>query len=58
MASDFGRASVVFEGDGVGSDVHLRLVFGKVDSASIRADRGTQVDTARVARAVELLVDR
>ena len=52
------KASVVFEGNGVGGDVHFRLVFGKVDIAGVSANRGSQVDTARVARAEVLLVDR
>ncbi len=49
--------SVVFEGDGVGGDVHLRLVLGQLDDTTLGTKRITELGATGVARAVEVLDD-
>ena len=49
--------SVVLEGDGVGRDVHLRLVLGDLDDPTLLDERRTQLGTARLARPVEPFLD-
>ena len=49
--------SVVLESDGVGGDVHLRLVLDLRYRAMVAADRGPELGATDRARSVELLID-
>ena len=51
-----GYRLVVFGGDGVRGDVHLRLVLGEVDHPALGPEAVTQRRAALVARAVEALL--
>ena len=48
----------VLEGDGVGCDVHLRLVLGHLDDPPVRAELSDQIGATGRARAVELGLGR
>jgi hypothetical protein len=50
--------SVVFEGDGVGGDVHLRLVLGELHDTTLDPERIPQLRAARLARPVEASLGR
>lgn len=49
--------SVVFEGDGVRGDVHLRFVLDQFDDSTLGPERIAQLDTTRLAGTVEVLDD-
>lgn len=50
--------SIIFERDRIGSHVHLGLIFGDDDLATLTEILGPQLTAACFARSVEALIDR
>ena len=52
------ETSVVLQRDRVGSDIHLRLVFGDLDDPALTDELGAELAATRFAGTVETFVHR